>query len=165
MSLPVLLEEIRACTVCADELLDGPRPIVQVDSTARIVLIGQAPGRRVHLSGIPWDDPSGRTLRTWLGVTEEQFYDPKLFGIVPMGFCYPGKASSGDKPPRPERDADRLNAPNMRLECTPTLHRARQNEVGLNYRRECSPGAFNPRQNGVGVGARSGRRLGHFPQH
>lgn len=102
MSLPVLLEEIRACTVCADELVDGPRPIVQVDTTARIVLIGQAPGRRVHLSGIPWDDPSGRTLRTWLGVTEEQFYDPGSFAILPMGFCYPGKAASGDKPPRPE---------------------------------------------------------------
>ena len=75
---------------------------MQASGGARIVLIGQAPGRRVHASGIPWDDPSGRTLRSWLDLTDEQFYDPNVLAIVPMGFCYPGSASSGDKPPRPE---------------------------------------------------------------
>lgn len=75
---------------------------MQAGSRARIVIIGQAPGRRVHESGIPWDDPSGRTLRRWLNLTDDQFYDPNIVALVPMGFCYPGSASSGDKPPRPE---------------------------------------------------------------
>lgn len=102
MNLTDLLIDIRACTVCAPHLEAGPRPIVQIGPSARIVIIGQAPGRRVHESGIPWDDPSGVRLRSWLGVTPEQFYDPDLVAIVPMGFCYPGSASSGDKPPRKE---------------------------------------------------------------
>ncbi len=97
-----LLTEIRVCTVCADALPRGPRPIVQASTTSSIVIIGQAPGRRLHESGVPWDDPSGDTLRDWLGITKEQFYDPRLVALVPMGFCYPGSASSGDKPPRPE---------------------------------------------------------------
>ncbi|MGE0772258.1 MAG: uracil-DNA glycosylase family protein [Cyclobacteriaceae bacterium] len=80
----------------------GPRPIVQFSAKSRIVVIGQAPGVRVHTSGVPWDDPSGNELRRWLGVTKEQFYDPDLFALVPMGFCYPGKGKSGDSPPRPE---------------------------------------------------------------
>ena len=101
-SLNDLLGEIRACTVCAESLQAGPRPIVQASSTARLVVIGQAPGRKVHESGVPWDDPSGRTLRSWLGVTDEEFYDPAHVAIVPMGFCYPGKGTSGDLPPRPE---------------------------------------------------------------
>ena len=101
-SLTDLLVEIRRCTVCAEFLDDGPRPIVQASGRARIVIIGQAPGRRVHESGVPWNDPSGRTLRSWLGLTDEQFYDPDVVALVPMGFCYPGSASSGDKPPRPE---------------------------------------------------------------
>lgn len=75
---------------------------MQVSTKARIVIIGQAPGRRVHQSGVPWDDPSGRTLRQWLQLTDEQFYDPDTVVLVPMGFCYPGSAPSGDKPPRPE---------------------------------------------------------------
>ncbi len=97
-----LLVDIRACTVCERDLEHGVRPVVQAGPRARIVIIGQAPGRRVHESGIPWDDPSGRTLRRWLNLTDEQFYDPDLVALVPMGFCYPGAASSGDKPPRPE---------------------------------------------------------------
>ena len=97
-----LLTDIRACTVCEAHLPHGPRPIVQASTKARIVIIGQAPGRRVHESGVPWDDPSGRTLRRWLNLTDEQFYDPDVVALVPMGFCYPGSASSGDKPPRPE---------------------------------------------------------------
>lgn len=101
-SLNRLLAEVRACTVCEAHLDHGPRPIVQAGSRARIAIIGQAPGRRVHESGIPWDDPSGRTLRRWLGLTDDQFYDAELVALVPMGFCYPGSAASGDKPPRPE---------------------------------------------------------------
>jgi uracil-DNA glycosylase len=101
-SLTHLLSEVRACVVCADSLEHDPRPIVQVGTGARIVIIGQAPGRRVHESGIPWDDPSGRTLRRWLGLTDDDFYDPDLVALVPMGFCYPGSAKSGDLPPRVE---------------------------------------------------------------
>lgn len=102
MKLPVLLREIRACTECQESLPLGPRPIVQVGSNARILIIGQAPGRRVHESGIAWDDPSGERLRSWLGIDREQFYDPNLVALVPMGFCYPGTGPSGDAPPRPE---------------------------------------------------------------
>ncbi len=101
-SLDELLVEVRACRVCEPHLDHGPRPVVQAGRGARLVIIGQAPGRRVHESGIPWDDPSGRTLRTWLGLADEQFYDPDLVALMPMGFCYPGRAASGDRPPRPE---------------------------------------------------------------
>lgn len=102
MSLTSLLKEIRACTVCAADLPAGPRPIVQAGSSARLVIIGQAPGRRVHESGIPWHDPSGDRLREWLSLSPAEFYDPDLVALVPMGFCYPGSAASGDKPPRRE---------------------------------------------------------------
>ena len=101
-SLQGLLTEIRACGVCAESLPHGPRPVMQAGTGASIVIIGQAPGRRVHESGIPWDDPSGNTLRSWLGITDEQFYDPDTVALLPMGFCYPGSNKSGDKPPRPE---------------------------------------------------------------
>jgi uracil-DNA glycosylase len=97
-----LLASIRACEVCVPHLPEGPRPIVQASATARIVIIGQAPGRRVHRSGVPWDDASGNTLRAWLGLTGDQFYDSTLVALLPMGFCYPGSTKSGDKPPRPE---------------------------------------------------------------
>lgn len=100
--LQTLLTEVRACTVCAEHLVDGPRPVVQVGSSAPIVIIGQAPGRRVHESGVPWDDPSGVRLREWLGLSTDDFYDENNVAIIPMGFCYPGSAPSGDKPPRPE---------------------------------------------------------------
>ncbi|WP_373187618.1 uracil-DNA glycosylase family protein [Halopseudomonas sp.] len=80
----------------------GPRPVVQLDPQARILIVGQAPGRKVHESGIPFDDASGARLRDWLGVTREVFYDCAQFAIVPMGLCYPGKGASGDNPPRPE---------------------------------------------------------------
>lgn len=101
-NLTDLLVDIRACTVCAKDLPAGPRPIVQASTVSPIVIIGQAPGRRVHESGIPWDDPSGDRLRDWLGLSKEQFYDPAVVALVPMGFCYPGSAKSGDNPPRPE---------------------------------------------------------------
>jgi uracil-DNA glycosylase len=100
--LGTLLAEVRACEVCTAHLPLGPRPLVQVGSTARIVIIGQAPGRRVHESGTLWADPSGDRLRDWLGLDEERFYDDRLVALVPMGFCYPGSSGNGDLPPRPE---------------------------------------------------------------
>jgi uracil-DNA glycosylase len=97
-----LLEEIRACAHCAKSLPLGPRPILRATTKAEIIVIGQAPGARVHETGVPWDDASGERLSDWLGVTREVFLESGLFAIVPMGFCYPGKAASGDSPPRPE---------------------------------------------------------------
>jgi uracil-DNA glycosylase len=101
MSLDQLAENIRACAICADLPL-GPRPIFQIAATATILIAGQAPGRITHAKGVPFDDPSGNRLRDWLGVSREQFYDPRHFAIVPMGFCYPGTGKGGDLPPRPE---------------------------------------------------------------
>jgi uracil-DNA glycosylase len=101
-SLPSLLSEIRACTICTPHLPLGPRPVVQLSAKARVLIAGQAPGRKVHESGVPFDDASGNRLREWLGVTQEVFYDPKQFALVPMGFCFPGTGRSGDLPPRPE---------------------------------------------------------------
>jgi uracil-DNA glycosylase len=89
---------IAACTLCAAD----PRPIVQFSTTARLVIIGQAPGRKVHESGIPWDDASGDRLREWTGLDPSDFYDASKVALVPMGFCYPGTGASGDLPPRPE---------------------------------------------------------------
>lgn len=97
-----LLAEIRNCTVCAEYLPMGPRPVLNASENSRVLIIGQAPGHKVHLSGIPWKDPSGDRLREWLNVNEDQFYDPDNFAIVPMGFCFPGRGKSGDLPPRPE---------------------------------------------------------------
>ena len=97
-----LLQQIECCTVCKKFLPNAPRPVLQASVQSKIVIIGQAPGKKVQHSGIPWDDQSGNELRRWLGVSKEQFYDTKIFALVPMGFCYPGKASSGDLPPRPE---------------------------------------------------------------
>lgn len=101
-SLPMLLEEVRACTICAVHLPHGPRPVLQVDGRARILIAGQAPGSKVHASGVPFDDASGDRLRQWMGISRDRFYDPKLIAILPMGFCYPGTGSSGDLPPRRE---------------------------------------------------------------
>lgn len=97
-----LLIQIRDCSHCKKHLPLGPRPIVAGHAESRIAIIGQAPGTKVHLTGIPWDDPSGRLLRKWLNVTDGQFYDERLFALIPMGFCYPGKGKSGDLPPRRE---------------------------------------------------------------
>lgn len=102
MSFHDLLADIAACTICAAELPHGPRPVVQADPGARVLIAGQAPGRRVHESGVPFDDPSGDRLRAWMGVDRATFYDATKVAIVPMGFCYPGTGSSGDLPPRPE---------------------------------------------------------------
>lgn len=102
-SLSGTLKEARACTVCAKHLPLGPRPVVRAHKKSRILLVGQAPGTRVHNTGIPWNDPSGDRLRKWLAIDSEVFYDESIFAIVPMGFCYPGRdARGGDAPPRPE---------------------------------------------------------------
>ncbi|HSI90609.1 MAG TPA: uracil-DNA glycosylase family protein [Adhaeribacter sp.] len=97
-----LLTQIRACRLCESQLPLGPRPVLQAAETARILIVGQAPGTKVHASGIPWDDQSGKRLRQWLNMDPEVFYNESKIAIVPMGFCYPGKGSSGDLPPRPE---------------------------------------------------------------
>ena len=97
-----LLTKVRSCTLCARHLPHGVRPVLQLHPDARVLVAGQAPGRKVHESGVPFDDASGDRLREWMGVTREQFYDPKQIAIVPMGFCYPGTGKSGDLPPRPE---------------------------------------------------------------
>ncbi len=97
-----LLKDVRNCRICAEVLADGVRPVVQIHEGARILIAGQAPGRRVHESGVPFDDPSGERLRTWMGVSRETFYDPEQVAILPMGFCYPGTGKSGDLAPRPE---------------------------------------------------------------
>ena len=100
--LDTLLQEIRACRVCEAALPLGPRPILRASATAKLLIVGQAPGRRVHETGVPWNDPSGDRLRTWLGMTRETFYDERYIAIVPTGFCYPGSGPRGDAPPRPE---------------------------------------------------------------
>lgn len=101
-SLPRLLAEIRACRICAESLPLGPRPVVQAGPGARLLIVGQAPGAKVHASGVPWDDASGERLRDWLGIDRATFYDASQVALVPMGFCYPGRAADGDNPPRPE---------------------------------------------------------------
>jgi len=101
-SLPELLNEIRACRICEDVLPLGPRPVLRASATARLLIVGQAPGTKVHATGIPWNDPSGDRLRQWLGMDRDTFYDETRIAIVPMGYCYPGGGKSGDLPPRPE---------------------------------------------------------------
>ena len=107
-SFEQLLGDIRGCTICAAHLPLGPRPIVQAATGARILIIGQAPGSKVHDSGIPWADNSGDRLREWTGIDPATFYDPTRIALMPMGFCYPGAAAGADLPPRPE--------------CAPTWH-------------------------------------------
>ncbi|MGQ0698692.1 MAG: uracil-DNA glycosylase family protein [Panacagrimonas sp.] len=97
-----LVGEIRACTACRDHLPLGPRPIVRLGATAQLLIIGQAPGTKVHASGVPWDDASGERLRDWMNVDRDRFYDESRIAIMPMGFCYPGRGKGGDLPPRPE---------------------------------------------------------------
>lgn len=97
-----LLSKISQCAICEKSLPLGPNPVVTAHKESKIVIIGQAPGAKVHNSGIPWDDQSGKKLRQWLAVSDAQFYDTKKFAIIPMGFCYPGKAKTGDLPPRAE---------------------------------------------------------------
>lgn len=101
-SLDTLLHDVRACRVCDAQLPAGARPVVRASRDARLLIVGQAPGAKVHASGVPWNDVSGKRLRDWLGMTEDEFYDTSRVAIIPMGFCYPGRGASGDNPPRPE---------------------------------------------------------------
>ncbi len=108
-SLESLLSRVRACDICRDHLPLGPRPVVRVSAQSRILIIGQAPGTKVHETGIPWNDPSGDRLRDWLALDKDTFYDTAKIAIMPTGFCYPGRdPKGGDLPPRPE--------------CAPTWH-------------------------------------------
>jgi uracil-DNA glycosylase len=100
--LEELLRAVRACTVCAASLPQAPKPVLRAGATARVLIVGQAPGRRAHESGIPWNDPSGDRLRAWLGLSRAAFYDETRIAIIPAGFCYPGSGPHGDRPPRPE---------------------------------------------------------------
>ena len=97
-----LRKNIKICALCADYLPYQPRPVFSFSAKSKILIVGQAPGIKVHKSGIPWDDASGDRLRQWIHVSKDQFYDTKYFSIVPMAFCYPGKGKSGDLPPRQE---------------------------------------------------------------
>ena len=101
-TLETLLKSVRNCRACEGHLPLGPRPVLRATATARILVVGQAPGLRVHDTGIPWDDPSGERLRAWMGVDEEVFYDESRIAIIPMGYCYPGRGNGGDLPPRRE---------------------------------------------------------------
>ncbi len=111
-----LLNAIAACELCKGNLPFPPRPVLRVAPESRILIIGQAPGTKVHNTGLPWNDPSGDELRRWLDVSRDEFYDTSLFSIMPMGFCYPGKGRSGDNPPRKE--------------CAPQWHLKVLNELG-----------------------------------
>lgn len=118
--LATVLAAARACRLCAGALPHAPRPVLRARATARLLIIGQAPGRRVHDSGIPWNDPSGDRLRDWLALDRDRFYDDATVAIMPMGFCYPGTVNGADLPPRPEcapawHDAVRARLPDIRL--------------------------------------------------
>ncbi len=97
-----LIDDVKACRICAHKLPAGPRPVFQIGGEARLLIAGQAPGSKVHKTGVPFDDPSGETLRAWLGINKATFYDPNRIAILPMAFCYPGRGKSGDLPPPPE---------------------------------------------------------------
>ena len=101
-SFAALITEVRGCTICRAHLPHGVRPVLQIDPQARVLIAAQAPGRKVHASGVPFDDASGERLREWMGVTPAVFYDARQIAILPMGFCYPGAGKTGDLPPRPE---------------------------------------------------------------
>jgi uracil-DNA glycosylase len=101
-TLDALLTAVRGCRACEAHLPLGPRPVLRAGKTARILVVGQAPGVRVHTTGIPWDDPSGERLRAWMGVDTDVFYDESRIAIIPMGYCYPGRGNDGDMPPRRE---------------------------------------------------------------
>ena len=120
-TLDALLTAVRGCRACDAHLPLGPRPVLRAGETARILVVGQAPGVRVHTTGIPWGDPSGERLRTWMGVDNDVFYDESRVAIIPMGYCYPGRGNGGDMPPRSECASlwlDHLLAKLPRIELT-----------------------------------------------
>lgn len=102
VTLEKLLADVRKCRACEKHLPLGPRPVLRASETARILIVSQAPGVRVHATGTPWDDPSGERLRTWMGIGPDKFYDESQIAIIPMGYCYPGRGDGGDLPPRRE---------------------------------------------------------------
>jgi len=125
--LQTLVAEARACRLCAEHLPLGPRPVFLVGAGARLMIVGQAPGRRVHETGIPWNDPSGERLREWLRLDRARFYDTSRIAIVPAGLCYPGSGKRGDLPPRPEcaplwQPRFRAALPGLRLTLLVGLH-------------------------------------------
>lgn len=127
-----LLAEVRACTACGNLLPLGPRPVLQISATARILIASQAPGTKVHASGVPFSDPSGDRLRDWMGLSEDQFYDAAHIAVLPLGLCYPGRAGQGDAPPRPECARlwrERLLAAMPRLRLTLLVGSHAQNHV------------------------------------
>jgi uracil-DNA glycosylase len=101
-SIKIIEKQVRECNLCSAHLPLEPRPVIQFHQQARILIAGQAPGKKVHETGIPFNDPSGQRLRDWMGIDAELFYNPEKIAILPMGFCYPGSGKSGDLPPRPE---------------------------------------------------------------
>lgn len=120
MTIEDTLKQVRSCENCIESLPNGPRPILQLSQSSRILIAGQAPGSKVHATGIPFDDPSGDRLRKWMGVNKAQFYNADKIAILPMGFCYPGTGKSGDLPPRTEcaeiwRDSLLSMMPNIEL--------------------------------------------------
>lgn len=102
LSLDYLLTQVRDCRACAELLPMGPRPVLRASETACVLIVGQAPGLRVHTTGIPWNDASGIRLRKWIGIEPETFYNDRHIAIIPMGYCYPGRGAAGDLPPRRE---------------------------------------------------------------
>ena len=120
-TLAVLLAQVRACRACEGHLPHAPRPILRAGETARILVVGHAPGLQAHSSGTPWDDASGERLRAWMGLDSQAFYDESRVAIISIGYCYPGRGRGGDLPPRPECAAlwlDRLLAKLPRIETT-----------------------------------------------
>ena len=127
--LDAILREIRGCQICKGKIPE-PKPVIKASASARLLIVGQAPGTKVHASGIPWDDASGRRLRDWMGIDSATFYDVDKVAIMPMGFCYPGKGKSGDLPPRPEcapQWHDRVLALLSEVACTLLIGQYAQN--------------------------------------
>lgn len=115
-----IIKDVKACNECAEHLPNGVRPVLQIHPQAKILIAGQAPGAKVHKTGIPFDDPSGDRLRVWMDIDKDIFYDAKKIAILPMGFCYPGTGKSGDLPPRKEcaekwREKILASLPNVEL--------------------------------------------------
>lgn len=137
--LTELLQAVLECRVCAARRPLGPRPVLQAGTAARILVLGQAPGARVHASGVPWDDASGERLRAWMGVDPATFYDAERIALIPIGLCYPGRGARGEQPPRPEcaplcMDALLARLPRIELSLLVGLHAQRRFLGGRRHR-------------------------------